>query len=562
MPLRNARRAFLRRILASGGAAAIASSPTGAVARDREVGAGTPALPPLQDGGRTSVHNGLPAIAVEEAVLFPFDEYSVPFTKSLLLSLVTGSKSPTHYMEGAGYDPAHPGRIVLRPGAAGEPDSVEVIGPTVIRVGNEYRMWYTCRGDSDPDSTVIGGKKMDRKRRIGYAVSTDGIEWRKPRLGIVEYRGTRDNNLVDVPSSAMVAFMHEPEDPAPDRRFKAVYQISPFRLAVAYSADGLRWKPSPNNPVGGGIELLYPPVKFNGCYYVNGQGGPTVLNKPVPHPVPGVSKRDLITYASYDFENWTRAAALSLRKDPVPPHPPSDFEMHRGEQVHEGAYFWNRGNVLVGFYGLYHNETNDRRFATMDVGLVVSNDVLHHREPIPDFKLVRWAEETETEGQTGVRLMPGAGVENIGERTIHWYCTWDWPPRGGIRVATWQRDRLGYFAPVPRQMVTGPGLLDIDLDPHFISCPITPRRPGGALYVNADGLSQHSFLTVEILDLHFRPVAGYSGDGCVPVLQSGLRQPVAWRGGAALPASGPIRIRVNWKGLRPEDARVYAVYVA
>ena len=51
--------------------------------------------------------------------------------------------------------------------------------------------------------------------------------------------------------------------------------------------------------------------------------------------------------------------------------------------------------MFVGFYGQYHNETNDRRFATMDIGLVVSNDVVHMREPVPDFKLVSWHEEAE-----------------------------------------------------------------------------------------------------------------------------------------------------------------------
>jgi len=114
----------------------------------------------------------------------------------------------------------------------------------------------------------------------------------------------------------------------------------------------------------------------------------------------------------------------------LPPRSPGDFEAHRGEQVHKGASLWNRGNVLLGFYGQYHNETNDRRFATCDIGPVVSNDALHFREPIPDFKLIPCAEARETDGTVGFRLMQGQGFENIGERTIHWYCAWKYPPRG------------------------------------------------------------------------------------------------------------------------------------
>jgi hypothetical protein len=85
---------------------------------------------------------------VEEAVLFPFDDHSIPFTKGLVLSLVRGSKSPGDYVEGTSYDPEHPGKPVLRLGAPREPDSAEALTPIVIRVGAEYRMWYVCRGDS------------------------------------------------------------------------------------------------------------------------------------------------------------------------------------------------------------------------------------------------------------------------------------------------------------------------------------------------------------------------------------------------------------------------------
>jgi hypothetical protein len=41
-----------------------------------------------------------------------------------------------------------------------------------------------------------------------------------------------------------------------------------------------------------------------------------------------------------------------------------------------------------------------------------------------------------------------------------------------------------------------------------------------------------------------------------------LRRPVRWRKKNSLEKfDHPIRIRLNWGGLRPEDARVYAVYL-
>ena len=65
-----------------------------------------------------------------------------------------------------------------------------------------------------------------------------------------------------------------------------------------------------------------------------------------------------------------------------------------GEQVHLGAALWNRGNVVVGFFGKWNGHpSNDRRMVTMDLGLVATNDALHYREPIPDFPIVSVAED-------------------------------------------------------------------------------------------------------------------------------------------------------------------------
>jgi hypothetical protein len=156
-------------------------------------------------------------------------------------------------------------------------------------------------------------------------------------------------------------------------------------------------------------------------------------------------KRMSVTLVSYDFENWSDAGHVSFRRDPVPPRAVPDFEFHRGEQVHLGASLWNRGNVLLGFYGQWHNASNDRRDCTVDLGLIVSSDGLHFREPIPDYKIVPGFEEPD---RAEPRLTQGQGFENIGDRTILYYGIWPANDRNsptGVRIATWPRDRLGYF---------------------------------------------------------------------------------------------------------------------
>ena len=322
-------------------------------------------------------------------------------------------------------------------------------------------------------------------------------------------------------------------------------EVNPSHILAAFSADGLRWKSlSEDSVIQGSSTEPGGLINFNGCYYLNGHGGP------IPHPLPGARKRMMVTYASYDFENWTRAGHISFRRDNIPPRLPSSFYVHEGEQVHVGASLWNRGNVVLGFYGQYHNKTDDRRTSTCDIGLVVSNDAIHFKEPIPDFKLVPAYED---EQRAEPRLIQGQGFENIGDRTIFYYSIWtaaNFDGHYGIKIATWPRDRLGYFSPGPK--IT---------DAHCISTPIKVV-PGSRIYVNADGLSKASQLSVELLDEQFRPLPAYSGDNCIPLVKSGLRESVSWKGKDSVGLAGnPLRVRINWTGPQSDEAHLFAAYL-
>ena len=226
-----------------------------------------------------------------------------------------------------------------------------------------------------------------------------------------------------------------------------------------------------------------------------------------------------------------------------------------------GAALWNRGNVIVGLYGQWHGPANnDRRHVEMDLGLVVSNDGLHYSEPIPDFPMVAAAEDGMNHlphpwNFKHASLAQGQGFENIGGETLYWYAPWPEQLSDGVRVATWQRDRLGYLQPFDQRQLQVPGGC------HVISAPIDLGSRPAQVLLNIDGLSEYAQVTVEILNERFRPVAGYAAGDCLP-LESGLRQPVAWRNRRLVDGTGgPIRIRLNYTGIRPEDPRLYAIYV-
>jgi len=67
----------------------------------------------------------------------------------------------------------------------------------------------------------------------------------------------------------------------------------------------------------------------------------------------------------------------------------------------------------------------------MDIGLAITQDGIHYHEPIRDFRLVPAREQPEAPAGVEPALVQGQGMENIGEQTR------------GVRLVTWQRDRIG-----------------------------------------------------------------------------------------------------------------------
>ena len=476
-----------------------------------------------------TVRNGSTNGPVGEAVLFAFDDHSLPFTTGLKLDLVPGK------------EPGSANPIVVSRGPQGAPDDVAVrYYGAVAKVDGELRMWYESIGSLDG----TGG------RRVCYAVSRDGVHWEKPSLGLVEYGGSRDNNIVDLfggaPVISAAPVIHDPDDPHPARRFKMCIESGRYgnRLAVAFSADGLRWEAPDRNPVGPPLEMAGL-LKWGGCYYVNGQ------DEFGWHGSQWGRARKLVTFASGDFEHWTQAPALGFRRDGLPPRRVM-HDWNTAEEVHLGTCCWDRGNVIVGVYGMWHGTpSGSRRFITMDLGLLVSQDALHYREPVPDYRFIPALEEPGLPAGSSPALMQGQGMLNHGDRTLFWYELW---AGSDVRLASWERDRLGFL-----QVFREKQLVDLPA-PHALSCALEPSGDT-ALSLNVSGLGPHAQVAVELTDERFRPIAGYSGSGAAVIDRDGLDVPVTWGGGATVPAGlGAYRVKLDFRGIRAEDARLFAVY--
>jgi hypothetical protein len=487
-------------------------------------------------------------VSVDEATLFAFDDVAIPFTHNLRL----GMNSPRK----------HPANPVLARGEPGTPDEfgVQFYG-SILRDEGKFRMWYVA-----VDSGLTRSATYTTSLRQAYAESDDGIHWNRPDLGLVEYRGSRDNNLMLVEPGPLGAInlkvIYDPEDPDPSRRYKMTNLTwwsrdghrGPGTLAPLVSGDGLRWRLAIDTiPVGGMLpheDIVLPRYhveaagglyKWDGMYYATGQTAVDV------HAT-GATGRAVTTFRSHDFIHWSETKNLAFVREGQ--H--GAFELGAGEETHEGIAVWHRGNVLLGVSGLWHG---DREWAgtTIDLGLVVSNDGLRFREPVPGNVFLERGEDGRWD-QGG--LIQGQGFENVGDETYIYYGAWDprpglsFKPRGGLGLATLPRDRLGSLSPMD-------GASTASLVTSAVN-----REGTFRLWVNADGLTRDTFLRITLHDAQERPLPGYSGSEAARVDSSGLRQPVVWDGSDKVSGGGgPIKVRVSFEGALRGSPRLYALYL-
>ncbi len=119
---------------------------------------------------------------------------------------------------------------------------------SVFRDGDRYRMYYKAW------HLDVRRGKLDSGRHplyCCYAESRDGIHWVKPKLGIHEFRGSKDNNIVitsgkrgGVVVDAGHPAVFRDDNPAapPDARYKAIVRSAGKNgLLVLKSPDGLHW---------------------------------------------------------------------------------------------------------------------------------------------------------------------------------------------------------------------------------------------------------------------------------------------------------------------------------
>ena len=114
-----------------------------------------------------------------------------------------------------------------------------------------YKCWYSIFIRSGPRGDFPGeGLPTEKRARVDwtegrrefgvcYATSKDGICWEKPVLGLIDFNGSKKNNIV-LEYNHGVAVMKDPHETDPQKRYKAIHPEREHG-AVWFSADGIVW---------------------------------------------------------------------------------------------------------------------------------------------------------------------------------------------------------------------------------------------------------------------------------------------------------------------------------
>ncbi|MBX3011020.1 MAG: hypothetical protein KF832_05910 [Caldilineaceae bacterium] len=385
---------------------------------------------------------------------------------------------------------------------------------TVFQDGDRFKMYYRGAHVDEQDGAA-------KHQTVCYAESRDGITWEKPELGIVEFQGSRRNNIVwdGIGAHTFVPFRdHNPASP-PEAAYKAI-AAHQKALYAFQSADGLHWSPLQEEPVitEGAFDsqnlAFWDPQR--GCY-VDFHRQFQVMD--------GERVRDIMTCTSSDFRQWTKPVFLDFGDAPI--------EHLYTNQI---SPYYRAPHLYLGFpkrFAPRRQTSYDRHTGISDVVFMSSRDGLH---------FTRWGEAW---------LRPGPQKERWVNRNnfVAWGIVETAATVPGVPNELSFYSMEGYYRGTSCQMRRYTLRLD-----GFVSAnaPLAGgelvTKPlvftGKQLTINA-ATSAVGSVRVELQDAAGQPVPGFTLADADEFFGDAIAQTVTWQGQADLTALAgkPIRIR-------------------
>ncbi|HRT38013.1 MAG TPA: hypothetical protein P5213_00970 [Rectinema sp.] len=230
---------------------------------------------------------------------------------------------------------------------------------------NVFRLYYTTFSyDKDSAQTRLEERPfrqyMPSKSRATctcYAMSTDGIHWQKPELGLSEFEGNLANNII-LKNAHGTSVLYDRADPDPAKRYKLItkmhYSQENNYMAVAFSRDGIDFSTPQPWP------KYNPPADTHNFAFVD----------------PKTNRYVLVTRI---WKDGIRIAAKSESSDFLTWTEPEEIARGIGfdSQVYSMPVFFYEG-LYLGLASIYHDgDRSAENFDTVDLSLMYTYDLRH-----------------------------------------------------------------------------------------------------------------------------------------------------------------------------------------
>jgi len=379
---------------------------------------------------------------------------------------------------------------------------------TIFADSDRFRMYY--RGAHFDEAT----KKTAHPEFACYAESRDGIEWIKPKLGIVEFQGSRDNNIILAGEGThnFSPFLDTNPGCLPDAKYKALAGDS-HGLKAYKSADGIHWSLIQEKQIitkgdfdSQNLAFWHPIQKRYLAYHRKGRNG----------------VRDIMMSVSPNFLNWNDPRFLDYGDAP-------------SEHLYTNAInpYFRAPHLLIGFPTRFQpkNEQVEPVFMTSRDGLT--------------FK--RWSEA----------LIPiTAPLDRGGNRSNYMASGLLELPgqKGQLSVYGTEAYYSGPGSRLRRFVFRTDGFVSVHADAEiaeFLTKPFTFTGKELKVNFNAENSGRLRF---EIQDEMGKPIPGFSLADCKPLVGDEIDCAVEWNTAAdgktepssvSILAKRPVRMRVE-----------------
>jgi hypothetical protein len=378
---------------------------------------------------------------------------------------------------------------------------------TVLKDGDICRMYYRGWGHADTRN------KQLHPAVVCYAESSDGINWKRPSLGLVEFNGSKDNNIVlsEFGTHNFTPFKDTNSDCPAAALYKAVARgegRDKRRLFAFQSPDAIHWRLMQPEPIlkqgafdSQNLAFWDSLRKEYRCYFRDFRDG----------------RRDIKTATSKDFIHWTEPVWLDYGDAPKEHLYTNQIQpYYRAPQIFIGfptRYIPDRGSLTEGLFMSSRDGQKFHRWAEALLRPGLNKDKWYNRSNYI------WLGMVETESD-----LPG------GDREISIYGNEGYY-KGRSAATRRYTFRIDGFVSLHASMQGG----------EAITKPLIFQ--GDRLVVNLSTSAAGS-LVVELCDSNGRPIEGFSGAECPEIYGDQIERTVKWNGGDLGKLAGkPTRLR-------------------